>query len=409
MTLAEALTAELLGGQDRLIDIVFIHGLTGNNKTTWQRDAKDEASFWPKWVVEDHPYCRVICVDYPASAILWFSDGADMTLVDRGPALTDYLLSYGLGERPIIFIAHSLGGLLTKQILRICTSSADPRWKQIAAATWGVIFLGTPHVGSKLSNFASLIPGLRPSNTSKQLQWADDKLRDLRQWYSDQAPQCGYRTKAYAEKLPTPPFGVRIVDEISADPNVHGCNLVGVDEDHSGICKPSNRNAAVYRGAHDFIQECHLNCERKAREHESRAEEEDLLAEEYEQLKSKKQDDRLDLTEKLEQGNRAHEVDDALRKKENFAKNFQRRGLQSTAVQRYVRVLNDIESRFNRLVYPLIVAGRDHDTVNAAIQAHVVDPILDKNNGGDDVINNATIERMIYYLTGQCYIRWHHE
>ncbi|TVY15310.1 Protein SERAC1 [Lachnellula arida] len=49
---------------------------------------------------------------------------------------------------PIIFVVHSLGGIVVKEALNISSQSEIQRLKGVAAATHGVLFLGTPHRGS---------------------------------------------------------------------------------------------------------------------------------------------------------------------------------------------------------------------------------------------------------------------
>lgn len=50
-------------------------------------------------------------------------------------------------ERPIIFICHSLGGIVLKKALIIAHEKAE-RYSSISRDTFGVMFMGTPHRGS---------------------------------------------------------------------------------------------------------------------------------------------------------------------------------------------------------------------------------------------------------------------
>jgi hypothetical protein len=54
------------------------------------------------------------------------------------------------GRRPILFIVHSLGGIILKEALRYskAPSPADARLRAIFESTAGVIFFGTPHRGA---------------------------------------------------------------------------------------------------------------------------------------------------------------------------------------------------------------------------------------------------------------------
>ncbi|KAK4210686.1 hypothetical protein QBC37DRAFT_447664 [Rhypophila decipiens] len=66
----------------------------------------------------------------------------------------------GAPSRPLLFIAHSLGGILTKFALRIsqdCTGGADAWMKAVRESAVGVIFFATPHSGSELASWGELL------------------------------------------------------------------------------------------------------------------------------------------------------------------------------------------------------------------------------------------------------------
>ena len=48
----------------------------------------------------------------------WRDSGHGMALPDRAVQVLDLLVQRGLGQRPLMFICHSLGGLVAKQVLR---------------------------------------------------------------------------------------------------------------------------------------------------------------------------------------------------------------------------------------------------------------------------------------------------
>lgn len=57
----------------------------------------------------------------------------------------------GSNDRPIIFVAHSLGGLVCMDTLLASKNSADAHLKSVLDTTIGIAFVGTPHSGSALA------------------------------------------------------------------------------------------------------------------------------------------------------------------------------------------------------------------------------------------------------------------
>lgn len=61
---------------------------------------------------------------------------------------------------PIIFVAHSLGGILVKEGLHWSKSHISPRYRQLHQRTKDVIFLGVPHCGSEMANMGEILARL---------------------------------------------------------------------------------------------------------------------------------------------------------------------------------------------------------------------------------------------------------
>lgn len=100
---------------DAVADIIFVHGLGGDQRSTWQA-SKAEESFWPAWLAQDSPHIAVYSLGYEASPSAWL--GSAMPLSDRATNVLASLEAEQLGERPLIWVCHSLGGLVVKQLLR---------------------------------------------------------------------------------------------------------------------------------------------------------------------------------------------------------------------------------------------------------------------------------------------------
>ncbi|XP_063836831.1 uncharacterized protein LOC135085977 [Ostrinia nubilalis] len=76
---------------------------------------------WPRdWIKEDYPEARVISINYTSDPYLWrplwIKQCKRLRLHERAEQMTKQLLELGVGERPIIWVGHSKGGLFIKQI-----------------------------------------------------------------------------------------------------------------------------------------------------------------------------------------------------------------------------------------------------------------------------------------------------
>lgn len=369
-------------------DIVFIHGLTGSPTDTWSCSPcnEPEGGFWPKWLCADLPAAAIYTVGYPAS-IFGKWGKKDMNLYERGLSVLEHLTASGIGERPLIFITHSLGGLLTKQLLLTAADGADASWKALCANTRLVAFLATPHVGAAL---AAILKVTLPRFTSQSVQHLSNETGELDQLndrYRKLAVAHNMKVIAYFEKYKTKNLAL-VVERASADPGIVGVVPVPIDSDHITICKPSNRDSPIYR-----------SLLHRVRQHTT-----DGLDDSEGREYGKKVDDREDLQSKLVDAGREHEYSWANDLQNRFAQRYYKYGLFSEARKRNDALLSDIEQRFVSHVYhERICKGATSQQIAQAVQAEVIDPLATRYQGS---LTEMTIREALYFLTGQCYVRW---
>jgi pimeloyl-ACP methyl ester carboxylesterase len=130
---------------------IFIHGLGGNPLRTWwspppdnkaspkwlqrigpKRDReppKDE--IWPTWLTDEIEGLSVWTIGYDAAVSNW--SGSAMYLIDRAAHVFELILANrDLQQGQIIFVGHSLGGLVIKELLRKASDEAQSRGRDTA-------------------------------------------------------------------------------------------------------------------------------------------------------------------------------------------------------------------------------------------------------------------------------------
>lgn len=375
--------------QSALVDVLFIHGLKGDSKATWTSTSSVDLSggYWPDWLSDD---CKKVCchsLKYPSSIFgKWAKK--NMSLYERSKALLDYLNSKGIGDRPMVIIAHSLGGLLTKQLIKTAENSGNAQWKYIASAIKIVIFLGTPHTGASLASVLKFFLPRLSSADIETLGSGSSQLNELNDAFKYFSSTNCTKTIVYYEKHKTKNIAL-VVDERSADPGITGVIPIPVDADHESICKPISRNSVVYMGIRNHIKDLVDSVGFNGNGHDIRSD-----------------TDRRSLLEKLIAANREYEYSNANQLQNKFACDYTRLGLHTPARQQRDNLLMEVEQRFVLHVYQSkICAGATDSEIMDAVQTKVIDPLKDQFRIGgrsDPMI----IMQAIYYLTEQCHIRW---
>lgn len=383
------------GGDNARLDVLFVHGLTGDPFETWTSGLEQE--YWPKWLCEELVGVSVYALGYPASIFgKWAKK--EMNLHERAGNMLEHLASGGIGAKPIALVCHSLGGILVKEILRTSNECADEGWKAIAEQTRLAVFMATPHKGASLASAVKLIVPRLASAHVDLLTNDSGYLTSLNQSYRDLATGAGIATVAYYEKYKTKDVGF-IVSEDSADPGVGRTRPVAVDADHISICKPAGRTDLIFTSLCRHLKAVLKQCPLPAPEDGAF---DSFAPDDY---SAGSASDRRDLLQKLIDAGREHEYQKANSLQNKFAQRYYKLGLHTEAKTKSDAVLSAVEQRFTTHVYGgRICKGATDDEIAAALQAHVIDPMC--GGKGKDRLSPTAILQALYFLTEQCYIQW---
>ncbi|GIJ87764.1 hypothetical protein Asppvi_006677 [Aspergillus pseudoviridinutans] len=255
-----------------LVDIVFVHGLNGHPYNTWS--TKEPPVFWPADLLPSllEP-CKVRILTYGYNAnVTAFTDGASKDHIHQHAETLASTLAANRNlrqcpDRPIIFVCHSLGGLVVKRALIYCRSVSNEKiehLRSIFVSTYGILFLGTPHNGSDvakwgllLQNICSAVLPKKFMESSPQLVKAlrtnNETLQNINSLFADIMGR--FHLYFFHETRSTDIKGTRelIVDESSAAPYFEGVERMGIEADHSHMCKFADEDAPGFEAVAEAL------------------------------------------------------------------------------------------------------------------------------------------------------------
>jgi pimeloyl-ACP methyl ester carboxylesterase len=240
------------GKRPRLI--VFVHGLTGSASGTW--NTADHAASWP-WKIRD-PKEEPLFGD----ADVYVYD-YDSNLAGRGPTLSDLTADMSrvlhdevgvANYETVIFVGHSLGGVLTRQVLL-----GDEGLRQKTAALY---LFAVPQQGSHLATLlgplaSPLVRELQSIRPGHRVTYLDELNS---RWINEQAEvpaYCAYETQ------PTPINRNALVGWIKGFVVLQ--HSAGTLCNHAFVPLRADHNTIVEQTAgYDLLRTWHLNVVNKS-------------------------------------------------------------------------------------------------------------------------------------------------
>lgn len=175
---------------------------------------------------------------------------------------------------PILWVAHSLGGILVKRVHLPChsfrqkfavnktqalnlSSGLHDEKRAIYVSTYGIIFLGTPHTGADAAKWGHILQSIGDALIPKRfmdtephllrtLKSNNETLQNINLQFLDICSS--FEMNMIHEAVKTDLGGTKsfIVDQESASPLLPNVTYYGIEATHSGMCKFETKNSPGY-------------------------------------------------------------------------------------------------------------------------------------------------------------------
>ncbi|ETS81262.1 hypothetical protein PFICI_06264 [Pestalotiopsis fici W106-1] len=222
----------------------------------------------------------------PRSRILVYGYDTKVSKYMTGPTNKNHVLSHGKDlvyalcrertrGRPLVFVAHSLGGIVVKEALAASSVSGDADMKNVIESTAAVVFLGTPHRGSPdlsaLGEWArSVLSIFRMETTSAILDTLGLKTSDLeraQESFSRLWQEYDFRVKTFQEGLGLTGIhlgvlGNKVVPDYSSLLGDQREQAESIQANHMEMCRFTGRNDPNYRKVAGELRSIYVSIQR---------------------------------------------------------------------------------------------------------------------------------------------------
>ncbi len=232
--------------------IIFVHGILSSGDTCWRN--KNNDAYWPELLStssEPEVSSAGICVfTYPSSPTSGHYRIGDAVELLWSLLKLDKLLDL----RNLIFICHSMGGIVVRQL--ICTRQLEFIGKNL-----GLFLVASPSLGSKYANWLTSIIETVGNLQAEALRFDADNawLNDLDRTFTNLKESDHlhiYGQEIIEDKFPKLPFLMKdaIVAEFSGARYFKDALKIP-GSDHSSIAKPADASALQNRVLVKFISD----------------------------------------------------------------------------------------------------------------------------------------------------------
>ncbi|KAF8539938.1 hypothetical protein BDD12DRAFT_980660 [Trichophaea hybrida] len=250
-------------------DVVAVTGLAGHAFGSWR--SRETHQMWLKdFLPQDIKNVRIMTYGYDSSLV--GSGRGDTRLVDYRRNFIQQLENARsmVESRPIIFLGHSLGGILILQSL--VESNRNPHHKLILDSTRGILLFGTPHQGlrtDELEEMVDIDSGGQRSNLIMQLKEGSEFLENqkedlIRIWEGFQRNVFSFYetvktpsvTKSESGRFARDGEEVQMVQRFSAQLFIPSEHRIAVRKNHTDMVKFATPVDVTYRTVVRHMKRC---------------------------------------------------------------------------------------------------------------------------------------------------------
>ncbi|KAF2963835.1 hypothetical protein GQX73_g9741 [Xylaria multiplex] len=244
-----------------VLDIIFVHGLGGHSRRTWSKN-HDPSLFWPGLWLPLEPgigNARIFTFGYDAAfrgatkSVSNVTDFAKELLFEMRFGKDNSGEDLNLGTKPIIFVVHSMGGLVAKKAYLL--GLHDANYQGIIEAVSSIVFLSTPHRGTHLAKILNRVLAASfqsPRNFISDLDKGSPAIEELNEQFRHVALKLSIWS--FYETLTTSigPRQIMVLEKDSSVLGYPGEISRPLRADHHDVCKftsPTDPNYVAVRNA----------------------------------------------------------------------------------------------------------------------------------------------------------------
>ncbi|KAL9041630.1 MAG: hypothetical protein Q9214_004041, partial [Letrouitia sp. 1 TL-2023] len=227
--------------------IIFVHGLTGSQLSTWT--APGSTAAWPSLLLSDDiPDARISAFGYDADVVNLLGSAGQNRIKHHARNLLRGITDMWLDTGVALTVANN----------------AERHERRVLECTKAIAFLGTPHRGSDLASWATIAGNMakvvKPANTDilEVLKPSSEVLENLTQDFHtmlrsrEQAQNISIYITCFVEELPVSKAGKTFMVVPSKSAILEQYPYVTIHADHIGMTKFKEKNNDYKKIAHQL-------------------------------------------------------------------------------------------------------------------------------------------------------------